>query len=357
MNSKERYYAITHYEPFDRLFRWEMGPYEETTKRWQSEGMPTDKSLAELAGYDPMGGAPVNLGLIPGFSHEVLEETEEYRIYRDGDGGIKKIRKDTPPPAMPQYIRFSLQTRDDWQNDFVKRLDPNDPKRIAANWDELKEQYRNRDYPLGVNAGSLFGWLRNWMGVENITVMLYDDPVLVREMMDHIADLVVEVLKKVVFEVDFDYAQMWEDMAYKSASLISPKHVREFMMPGYRRITDLLHSAGIDVIMLDSDGNVDELIPLWLECGINFIYPMEVAAGMDVVQLRKKFGKDLIIGGGMDKRILASNKDAIYEMVMSKKSVMLEGGYVPGVDHAMPPDISWENFTYYRQLVNSIVPS
>ena len=128
------------------------------------------------------------------------------------------------------------------------------------------------------------------------------------------------------------------------------------MMPGYRKITDLLHSAGIDVIMLDSDGNVEELIPLWLECGINFIYPMEVAAGMDVVQLRKKFGKDLIIGGGMDKRILASNKDAIFEMVMSKKSVMLEGGYFPGVDHAIPPDISWENFTYYRQLVNSIVP-
>lgn len=355
MNSRERYHAITHYEPFDRLFHWEMGPYEKTTKRWQREGMPKDKSLAELAGYDPLVGAPVNLGLIPAINYEVLDETDEYRIYRDGDGGIKKIRKDTPPPAMPQYLRFSLQTRDDWKNDFVRRLDPNDPKRIAKNWDELKEQYRNRDYPLGVNAGSLFGWLRNWMGVENITVMLYDDPAFVHEMMDYIADFVVEVLKKVVFDVDFDYAQMWEDMAYKAGSLISPKHVREFMMSGYRKITDLLHSAGIDIIMLDSDGNVEELIPLWLECGINFIYPMEVAAGMDVVQLRKKFGKDLIIGGGMDKRVLASNKDAIAEMVMSKKSVMLEGGYVPGVDHAIPPDISWENFTYYRKLLNGIV--
>ena len=114
--------------------------------------------------------------------------------------------------------------------------------------------------------------------------------------------------------------------------------------------------AGIDIIMLDSDGKVEELIPLWLECGINFIYPMEVAAGMDVLQLRKEFGQDLIIGGGMDKRILASNKEAIYEMVMSKKELMLAGGYVPGVDHAIPPDISWENFMYYRQLLNAILP-
>jgi len=356
MNSRERYYAVTHYHPFDRLFHWEMGPYEETTKRWQRECMPQDKSLRELAGYDSLGHAPINLGLIPGFTYEALNETGEYRIYRDGDGVIKKIRKDTPPPAMPQYLEFPLQNRDDWK-DFAKCLDPDDPKRIPANWDELKEQYKNRNYPLGINAGSLFGWLRNWMGVENITVMFYDDPALVHEMMDYIANLVVEVLKKVVFDVDFDFAQMWEDMAYKSASLISPKHVREFMMPGYRKITDLLHSAGIDIIMLDSDGNVEELIPMWLECGINFIYPMEVAAGMDVIHLRKRFGKDLIIGGGMDKRILASNKDAIHEMVMSKKDLMLEGGYVPGVDHAIPHDISWENFTYYRQLLNSILPS
>jgi len=353
MNNKERYYAITHYQPFDRLFHWEMGPYEETTKRWQREGMPKDKSLAELAGYDAFGHAPIGLGLIPGFSYEVLDEEGEYRTYRDGDGVIKKIRKDTPPPAMPQYLKFPLQTREDWK-DFKERLDPNNPHRIPDNWDELKKTYQNRDYPLGINAGSLFGWLRNWMGVENIAVMLYDNPALVQEMMDHIAELVVEVLKKVVFEVDFDCAVMWEDMAYKAGSLISPEHVRQFMMPGYRKITDLLHRSGIDIIMLDSDGDVEELIPLWLECGINFIYPMEVAAGMDVIRLREKFGKDLIIGGGMDKRILASNKEAIFEMVMSKKDLVLSGGYVPGVDHAIPPDISWENFMYYRQLLNSI---
>jgi uroporphyrinogen decarboxylase len=81
---------------------------------------------------------------------------------------------------------------------------------------------------------------------------------------------------------------------------------------------------------------------------------MEVAAGMDVVELRKRFGKDLLIAGGMDKRILAGNPDAIRVMVEEKIPLMQEGGYVPGCDHAMPPDIPWKNYLYYRELLANV---
>jgi len=351
MNSRERYRAVMHYRKFDRVFRHEMGPYPETVKRWKAEGMPTDEHLATLAGYDRFETVGINLSLFPGFDEETLQEDAQYRVYRTGDGVVKKIRKDAVYPAMPQYVRFPLLTRDDWK-EFKKKLNSESPARLPAHWDSIRKQYKNRDFPLGVSAGSMFGWLRNWMGVEHVTVMLYDDPKWIHEMMEYLADHFVAVLKKVVFDVDFDFAVMWEDMAYKTGSLISPKHVREFMVPNYKKVTALLHKAGIDTIMLDSDGNVDELIPLWLECGINYIYPFEVAAGMDVVQLRKKYGKALIMGGGMDKRIMASDKRAIRKMIMEKKSLLEEGGYVPGCDHAMPPDISWENFVHYRKLLN-----
>jgi uroporphyrinogen decarboxylase len=355
MTSRERYRAVTHYQPLDRLFRHEMGPYAETLKRWQNEGLPRDDSYQRIAGYDRFETAPVNVGLAYGFDYETLKTAGEYEIYRDGDGVIKKKLRDAPPPGMPQYLEFPLKDRETWKSIFLPRLNPDSPNRISMHWDSLKKQYEVRDFPLGIGAGSIFGWIRNWMGVENIAVMLYDDPALVKEMMDTVGDLVVEVLKKVVFEVQFDFAVMWEDMAYKTASLISPKHVRELMMPNYRKITDLLHKAGIDVIMLDSDGNVEELIPLWLEVGINYIYPMEVAAGMDVVQLRRKFGRDLIIGGGMDKRVLAfGDRKAIDAMIDSKRDLILAGGYVPGCDHALPPDISWANFLYYREHLAQI---
>ena len=355
MNSKERFHAVTHYQPYDRLFRWEMGRYEETRKRWQSEGMPTDKSLGQIVGYDGFGVIPFVLRQCPGFEKKVIEETDEYQIYQcDRDGAIKKIRKDTPPPAMPQYIRFPVETREDWERFRKERLDPDNPSRFPRSIAELKEQYGNLDRPVGITAGSMFGWLRDWIGVENFSMMFYDDPKLVHEMMDYLGDYFVEMLKKVVFEMRFDYAQLWEDMAYKNGSLISPKLVREFMVPGYRKVVDLLHKADIDIILLDSDGDVEELIPIWIECGINFIYPFEVAAGMDVVQLRKKFGKDLLMGGGMDKRVMAGDKASIKAMVEEKRDLILEGGYIPGCDHAIPPDIPWENFLYYRELLHDI---
>ena len=355
MNSRQRYRAVTHFEPSDRLFRNEMGAYDETVKRWRTEGLRPDDDYRRVVDYDRFEVAPVKVSLAYGFECETLELTDDCEVYRDGDGVIKRKLRNVPPPAMPQYVEFPLKDRESWKTTFLPRLNPDSPNRIPLHWDSLKKQYAARDFPLGISAGSIFGWLRNWMGVENIAVMLYDDRAFVEEMMNHVGDLVVEVLRKVVFDVDFDFAVMWEDMAYKTASLISPRHVRELMMPNYLRITDLLHQAGIDVIMLDSDGNVEELIPLWLEAGINYIYPMECAAGMDVVKLRKQYPRDLIIGGGMDKRILASgDRRAIDAMIDQKRDMMLEGGYVPGCDHAVPPDIPWDAFLHYRERLAEI---
>ena len=355
MTARERYHAVTHFKPFDRPFHHEMGPYPETLKRWREEGMPRDVHWEHLAGYDRFEVFPLNLNLLPGFEYEELEVTDEYVTYRDGDGVIKRKLANVPPPAMPQYLEYPLEGRSNW-DEFLTRLNPDNPARLPLHFESRCRQYRseNRDFPLGVSAGSLFGYLRNWAGAERFAMLFYDDPAWVHEAMDHMADLYVTVLRKVVFEVDFDFAVMWEDMAYKTASLISPAHVREFMLPGYRKVTELLHEAGVDVITLDSDGNVWELIPLWLEVGINFIYPMEVAAGMDVLALRETFGKELLIGGGMDKRVMASTQPAIESMIAEKADLIRSGGYIPGCDHAMPPDISWQNFVYYRRLLQEI---
>jgi len=103
----------------------------------------------------------------------------------------------------------------------------------------------------------------------------------------------MEVLKQIFNRgIIFDVAFIWEDMAYNHGSLISPKIVREWMMPRYKKITDLLRENGVHFILLDCDGNVDELLPLWIESGINGIFPLEVAAGMDPLNLRKKYGKN-----------------------------------------------------------------
>lgn len=353
MNSRERYWAITHYSDRDRLFHWEMGPYEETIRRWREQGLPSDANWYNYGGYDRFEVAPLNSGLCPGFEYKVLEKSEQYEIYQDGDGVIKKKIKDVVYPAMPQYLEYPLKGDEQW-HEFRKRMNPDDPARFPPNWEDLKKQYANRDYPLGINAGSLFGWLRNWMGIEGVSFAFYDDRAFIEQAAEEMTDSMLAFLDKALQGVEYDFALFWEDMAYKSASLISPKLYREIFVPHYRRITDRLRLAGIDIMMLDSDGNVEELIPIWLDLGINFIYPMEVAAGMDVIAMRKRFGKELRIGGGVDKRVLASTKAAIKDMVEEKISLMQEGGYVPGCDHAMPPDIPWENYLYYRELLANV---
>ena len=350
MNSRERFLATARYGERDRLFQWEMRAYEETVRRWHAEGLPEDSGHEFYGGYDRFETAPVNVGLCPDFERVTIEETAEFEVYRDCDGVIKKRLRDLPPPAMPQFLEYPLRGREEWP-EFERRLDPASPMRFPLFWESVKKQYAGRDFPLGVPGGSLYGWLRNWMGVEGISLAVCEDPDFVEEAAGRIADCILGVLEKALEGVEYDCAVFWEDMAYKTASLIGPDLYRRMFLPHYARITERLHRAGIDVLMLDSDGNVEQLIPCWLDVGINFIYPMEVAADMDVVRLRKKFGKGLLIGGGMDKRILAADPSAIQRMVDEKVGLMREGGYVPGCDHAIPPDIPWENYLYYRRAL------
>ena len=185
--------------------------------------------------------------------------------------------------------------------------------------------------------------------------MFYDDPKLVEDMMDQVLELNMGILQRVVKDLRIDFIRFWEDMAYKTGPLISPDMVKKFMIPRYKIITDFLHSHDIDIIHIDSDGNINELIPLWLEVGINFPWPLEVAAGMDAVALRRKYGKDLILSGNIDKRVFAKGKGAIREEVMSKVPFLLDtGGYFPGLDHAIPPDISFTDFRYFINLLRDI---
>ena len=350
MNSRERFLGTASYGTVDHPFRWEMGPYLETVKRWHREGLPEDSDWNYYGGLDRFERAPVNVQLCPGFEVEVLRVEGEYEIYRDADGVLKKRLKDVPPPGMPQYLEYPLKGRENWP-EFLRRLNPASPKRFPPYWESLKRDFEGRDWPLGITAGSLYGWLRNWMGVEGISYALYDDRAFLEQAASDLADSILGVLDKALDGVTYDYALFWEDMAYKTGSLIRPEDYRRIFLPHYRRITDRLRGAGVNVLMLDSDGNVEELLSCWLDVGISFIYPFEVAAGMDVVALRKKFGKELRMAGGMDKRVLATEKDAINEMVESKRALIEEGGYVPGVDHAIPPDVPWENYLYYRELL------
>ena len=193
------------------------------------------------------------------------------------------------------------------------------------------------------------------MGIERLSYTMVDDPTLIEEMYEHLEYYLVETIKPALNEIEFDFAHFWEDMAYKTGSLVSPDFMKKHAVPRYRRMNELLRSHGIDIITLDCDGYIWELIPIWLDGGINGVLPNEVAAGMDVVELRKKFGKNLIIGGGIDKRALARGKKDIEKEVMARVPQLLStGGYFPSVDHLVPSDISFANFMHYLEVIRKL---
>lgn len=351
------------FEKVDRpSFQQWMGFWPDTLKRWYKEGLPTEIDIDDFFGFDKKVGTRgregivIDFGPIPRYVSEIKEEGSRYLIWTGEDGVTRKEFIDGDGySSMPQWIDFPIKSRKDWQK-MKERLKAKDPRRYPLTWSkEFVEKLNNRDYPLGVPCGSFFGWARDNIGLENILYLFHDDPGLIHDINNFYEEFVIGVLEEVVSKVKFDYAAFWEDMAYKSGPLISPKLFREFMLPHYKRITSFLRKYGIDIFFVDSDGNTDLLIPLWLEGGVNVHWPLEVAAGMDAVALRKKYGHNLGLIGNIDKRLLAKDKEAIKKEVFSKVPYLVEeGGYIPEVDHSVPPDVSLENYIYYLDLLKEI---
>ena len=297
-------------------------------------------SVGEVEAYLPL--PPI----VPQFDTKVLAEDEHTLTIINQGGQTVKVFKNNPQ-KMPMYLDQPVKDWKTW-NEYKKRLDPGTPQRWPDNWSSYVEKMNARDFPVCLRVGGFFGFLREWMGLEQLLYTFHDDPKLIEDMMDTTLNLVLELTKRTLKDIRVDWAFFWEDMAYKVGPLISPDMFRRFMMPRYRQVTELLHQNGIDIIFVDSDGDISKLIPRWLECGVNGFWPLEVAAGMDAVALRKEYGKDIILAGNMDKRALLKGKEAIRNEVMSKLPFLLEaGGYFPSIDHTVPPDITLESYQYF----------
>lgn len=356
MNARERFHATMNFGSPDRVPYWEIiGWWGRTLELWHEQGLPEDVHLGLHFGLDRREGAPVSHGLVPAYKYEILEEDEHQRVERRQDGSVCRQIKTDEQNTIPQYLSFPVSDRASW-NEYKKRLDPKSPVRRHPYWEDYVRCVKGRDYPLGIHGGSLFGWIRNWMGFEAASMAIYDQPDLVEEMMDHIADFVIELIEPALRDIgDLDYAFFWEDMCYKAGCIISPRHFKQFMVPRYQRITSVMRKYGVKVLMVDCDGNHDEITPLWLEGGLTGVYPLEVAAGEDPVALRKQYGKDLHLCGGIDKRALAKDRKAIEEEVHAKVPFLCEaGGWIPSIDHAVPSDVPFENYLYYWELVRRI---
>jgi uroporphyrinogen decarboxylase len=319
--------------------------------RWHEEGLPEevdgDQGIEAFFGVDPVRNIPFRGGLVPAFEGkaEVLEQKEDSRIERLPDGTVQEV-KSSGVKTIPHYIKMPISNRNDWSR-FKERLDPDDPRRFEADYADLGRDLLRSDVPVGTGIGSYFGIPRNWIGFEQISLLLYDDRDLIEDIVETLTQVYYRQNEEILKHIEVDYAAGWEDICFRNGPMIGPAMFREIVGPRLKRVCDLLRRHGCTVIWTDCDGDITDLVPIWLDCGLNCMFPIEVQAGSDPVRLRQSFGRDLLLRGGVNKHRLAEGKAAILAELKRVAPVVEEGGYIPHGDHRIPETVSLGNYRYY----------
>ncbi len=359
MTTRERFNKVFRREKPDRVPDMEFGYWDKTIAVWHEQGLPreclTNRDVERhlgLEGLEIIPEAPVRRGLWPAFEETTLEQRGERRIVRTKEGALAEMLD--YDSSMPHFVKFAVETRADWERLRDERLDPGAPGRVG-DVAAAVEAAHAAGMPILFHCGSLYGWLRDWMGLENLSIALMTDRDWVEEMMEHITRMDLELIERhIPGGGAIDVAWWWEDMCYNHGPLLSPKLFEELMVPRYRRITAALEAKGVFANVLDCDGRIYDLVPGWLRGGINVMFPIE-AAHTDPWKLRRDYGDEVLLLGGVDKRALIAGGEAIDRELEKLHPLVELGGYLPCVDHRVPPDVTYANYLDYLDKKKSIL--
>jgi hypothetical protein len=371
MTARQRFTSTLLFRGADRIPLEPGRGRESTLKAWHGQGLPAevqDAGEASARAYREAGGRlelpragegfPVDARMIPWFEEKVLESREDRQVVQDWKGNVCEIGREFSVRHLREaidfvtrrWIRCPVESRADWQ-DMARRYDPDEPSRLPPQAAALGARLTDRTWPVSVSLNGPFWQLREWLGFERLCMLFYDDEALLSEMLTLWSDFGARLLQRIFACFVPDEIHLSEDMAFKEHSMISPAMVRERLLPIYLRWGELIREAGCPIYAMDSDGYIGELIPIWMEAGINACDPIEAAAGNDINAFRARFGRRMAFRGGVDKRAIAKGDGAIEREMTRVAPVIADGGYIPGCDHGVPPDVSWPDYVRYTGLL------
>jgi len=355
MNCSDRVVGTLLCRKTDRApFPWWLGfaPWGQTADRWRKEGGPDD--VAMFFGFEPLfASAPLEYGAFPHFPSRELSRDSEFVVTTDYRG--LTVRNRTDGMSMPEWIGHPVKSRSDWERYKAERLQPRLDERTAG-LAAFVESLRGVGTAVQVGAfpWGMYGTMRDLLGTEESLLAFYDDPDMVHDMMDTLTSLWLGLYEKVAARIHIHNIHIWEDMSGKQGSLISPALMEEFMMPCYDRIAAFAAKYGVETISVDSDGRVDEVLAVCVRHGVNAFMPFEAQAGCDVEEFGRNYPK-LGLMGGLDKRALAAGKPEMHHELDRAERLLARGGWIPGFDHLIPPDVPWANYRYFvEQLKKKI---
>ncbi len=382
MNDRERCLAVLNYQPYDRLPVVHFGYWGSTLRKWANEGHitqeeasswgdgnPTDARINAKIGFDfdYYSCFHTATGMHPGFESKVVREFPDgSRHVLNSEGVITLQAPDAT--GIPSEIDHLFKGRREWEALYKPRFQYVE-ERLTQAWVRVNDamvpfdqggadflRADQRSYLYGLHCGSLYGNIRNFVGIENLCYLYADDEVLFDEIIDTVGELCYRCVEAALASgAQFDFAHFWEDICFKNGPLVAPHVFMEKVGPHYRRITQLVNRYGLNIVSLDCDGKIDALIPTWFTNGVNTMFPIEVGTWeASIAPWRAEYGRELRGVGGMNKVVFARDRAAIDAEIERLKPLVALGGYIPCPDHRIPPDAEWDNVRYYCDTMHTV---
>lgn len=376
MNTRERVNRILHFQDVDRMPAVHFGYWHDLLAEWAAQGhIPVelskgwddnneiDRALDKIIGWDfewrnVTRPYHCNDSIYPEFPVKVIEEFPDgSRIIQNKSGSLQKVRDGVT--SIPQDIGTQLKDRESFETIYRPRMQF-DPGRIDYEYfrNYNRDVYDKSDVPQGLALGSVYGTLRNIVSVFGMSDLMYnDDEDLFADIVDTFAEMQYQCVEEILKTgAKFDFGHYWEDIAYKNGPMFSPSVFREIAEKHYRKRNELVRSYGIDIISLDCDGVTDKLLPVWVDSGVNVMFPIEIGTWGDQFEAaRKKFGKQILGVGGVDKSVFMKDKKAVDDELDRIKRLVDLGGFIPMPDHRLLPGSKFELVVYYVEAIKNIL--
>lgn len=352
MTDRERFNRQMHYQSVDRCFNMEFGYWDENFDLWplfKDNGITSNEQADVFFQFDRIVTIGGRNWIYPGFENTVVSETDTTRIVMNADGLLAEVPKDGHD-TIPHYIKATVVTPDDWDRVKKEHFAVDDPAR-TINVEALKKLHPDdRDYPLGIDVGSMIGKVRDMLTFEGLAYATYDYPEMVEDMVETCCQIVEHNMDQLLPHFQFDYAAGWEDICFKNGPIVSVKFFNDVVVPRYQRIRKKLDQYGVDLWYTDCDGDVRPILPGLIKGGINCLFPFEVNGCSHPGELLDQYEGQLRIMGGVDKIQLGSGREAIRRYLETLIPYVEKGGYIPFCDHRCPPNVPPEDYLYYLDL-------
>lgn len=368
------------FESYDRLPCINFGYWPSLLEKWEAQGHISkkhadreaegnsyeDEEIANRLGFDynllvkliadqpDRGTANGASNLTPEFEPKLVRKISEGVQERLSYFGTIELHK-AGITSIHQETGYLLKDRKSWEELFLPKL-IFDPKKIDQNYIARLRESEKQDYPLGIRAGSLLGQVRNMLGIENMCYLQVDEPELFDEIIDTVGQCVYKTAEYMLgIGLRWDYLMLWEDICYNNGPLCSPQFFKEKIGPTCARIADLCKAHGVNALLVDCDGRIDKLLPVWVENGINTMFPIEVGTWNGTFEtMHRAYGRAVKGIGGMNKELFTTDKTQIDKELERLRPIVDLGGYIPCPDHALVPDSKWELVQYYTESFRKI---